>query len=339
MSANDYIKDRATRHNVFVQRFAGGEVKRLQPLLANMSEDINRRLLLAGDAMTLQRLEVLLAEVNGVIAEAAESMQSQLLLSLGEFAEYEAGFTARLMEQASVSQWIVPAAEEIAAAVSTSSMELVAGKTVKRITVDSMVADFATANQAQISQAIRAGFIEGQTGQEVAKTVQALTDTRTRAQAEAFVRTSTNHMASEARKLVMDANSELILHEEWVSVLDGRTTLICGSLDGRVFPVGDGIYPPAHFGCRSDRIAVLKPVFAKKGLDGDRKTEKGEVHAKSTYGGWLRKQPKEFQNEALGAERAELFRNKGLSIDKFTDERGRAYSLNELKLLEPLAFA
>jgi SPP1 gp7 family putative phage head morphogenesis protein len=73
-----------------------------------------------------------------------------------------------------------------------------------------------------------------------------------------------------------------------------------------------------------------RPAIGAKGVE--------QVSGQSTYGGWLRKQPASFQNEALGPDRAKLFRQGGLSIGKFTNFDGRTYTLDELRALHPLAF-
>jgi len=69
----------------------------------------------------------------------------------------------------------------------------------------------------------------------------------------------------------------------------------------------------------------------------------GPVSGQSNFSGWLRKQPKDFQDEYFsqfpnGKARAKLFRNGGLSMDKFTDNKSIVYTLDELKALEPQAF-
>lgn len=53
-----------------------------------------------------------------------------------------------------------------------------------------------------------------------------------------------------------------------------------------------------------------------------------------TYNSWLKRQPAVFQYEVLGPERAKLFRSGGLSLDKFADDSGRLYTLDELRARE-----
>jgi len=49
----------------------------------------------------------------------------------------------------------------------------------------------------------------------------------------------------------------------------------------------------------------------------------------------LRKQSPEFQNKVLGTERAKLFRNGKLSIDRFTNDKGQILTLKQLKKENP----
>lgn len=125
--------------------------------------------------------------------------------------------------------------------------------------------------------------------------------------------------------------------------------------------VPPGARPPAHFNCRSLMVAVLDGVE----LAGDRPTvmdartraerEKafraeakdrgvpiqqvrkewadkhvGSVPSATTYQDWLKTQPKSFQDEVLGRERAELFRG-GLPLERFLDKSGKMLTLKELK--------
>ena len=101
--------------------------------------------------------------------------------------------------------------------------------------------------------------------------------------------------------------------------------------------------PPAHWGCRSTTIPKIKPEYdVGANLHGERpaKSAKGveQVSSRVTYGGWLSDQPVEFVDEALGVERSKLFREGGLTIDKFVDPTGRVYSLDQLQKMNPIAF-
>jgi hypothetical protein len=57
----------------------------------------------------------------------------------------------------------------------------------------------------------------------------------------------------------------------------------------------------------------------------------GQVPASLTYPKWLKKQPKEIQDEVLGKSKAKLFRSGKLKITQFVDRRNRPLTLKELQ--------
>jgi hypothetical protein len=95
--------------------------------------------------------------------------------------------------------------------------------------------------------------------------------------------------------------------------------------------------------CRSTTIPVVKPEYSlAAGLKGERPSIGADgvetVGSKTTYGGWLKKQPAAFVDEALGPERSKLFRSGAIKIGGFTDPTGRVYTLKELRGMNPIAF-
>ena len=61
------------------------------------------------------------------------------------------------------------------------------------------------------------------------------------------------------------------------------------------------------------------------------------------FDGWLKGQDKGFQDEYFsqfpnGADKSKLFRDGGLEIQRFRDETGKAYTLEQLRSLNPVAF-
>ena len=117
----------------------------------------------------------------------------------------------------------------------------------------------------------------------------------------------------------------------WLSVLDSRTSEICRYRHGRVAPLPghtlpsryDGhpkldppkARPPAHPNCRS----VIMPLLQNAGLP-----------TIPSYYQWLRRQPANIQNEALGPTRYNLWKRQGVAPERFSDE-GRRLTLAELR--------
>lgn len=197
----------------------------------------------------------------------------------------------------------------------------------------------------------------------------------TRRQTEAVTRTATAEYSQGAREEFAEANKDIFDKELFVATLDARTTLVCAGNDGKTFKRGEGPRPPLHYQCRSlrvpevdkgqmgerparnytqkqlereyaDQAGFKKPLkradlprghkgkfddFARK-----RKRElTGTVPAKTSYPEWLKNQPAGIQDDILGRERAKLFRQGKVSIDKFTDSSGRTLTLDQLKAKMP----
>lgn len=176
---------------------------------------------------------------------------------------------------------------------------------------------------------------------------------------EALVRTSINHAVSAGRQAVWEANSDLISSIQWVSTLDSRTTPICQGRDGKVGPVNDGddwtppdgadlleppfARPPAHINCRSTTVAVTRS-WRDLGIDEDelapatRASMDGQVSAKTTYFEWLGRQSAAVQREVLGPSRYDLWKKGGVTPDRFQNDKGRLYTLDEMQKRAPTAF-
>lgn len=88
--------------------------------------------------------------------------------------------------------------------------------------------------------------------------------------------------------------------------------------------------------CRSTLIPEVKPEYdIGSDLTGerfarDKDGNRENVSDKVTYGGWLKRQPKEFQNEVLGINRAKLFRSGKVKIENFTGDDGKTLTLEQL---------
>jgi len=111
------------------------------------------------------------------------------------------------------------------------------------------------------------------------------------------------------------------------------------SIDGDETYIADGIV--VH-NCRSTTIPKIKDEYdIGSDLKGKRPAVGADgaeqVSSRTTYGGWLKNQPPEFVDEALGVERSRLFRSGKVSLDKFVDPTGRVYTLTELSRMDSIA--
>lgn len=163
---------------------------------------------------------------------------------------------------------------------------------------------------------------------------------------ERMVRTSINHIATQARLKVYNSNKRIVEGYRIIATLDSRTSPICQNYDQTVVMNDDKFkpYPPFHPNCRTTVIPEIKDKALEdsKGTraanfkaQGDVKAGKvGQVPATTQYYDLLKKQSAAQQDLALGPARGKIFRNAGLSIPEFrkamVDQMNQPITLSEM---------
>lgn len=354
-NVNEVIFDASVSHSIGLTRLAGGirnkviaqlnqsmeqVVERLRARLARIeAEGFDR-----GPIVTKQLTE-LLESLKKVQLDAYLAAGNTLTDELIELAQYEIDFNKAVIEKAMpvMVNFSVPSATALASVVTT---EPIYGKLMSE-----WVEGLSSSQLDRIRQVVRSGVVEGRTTDEMIRQVRGTRAARyndgildiSRRHVATWVQTSVNHVATGARELFYKDNTDFIKGVVWVATLDSRTTHICRSRDGKVYPVGEGPRPPAHPNCRSTTSPVLRSA-ADMGLSmeqlpaGQRASVNGQVPGDITYGEWLKRQPDSLIDEALGPTRAKLFKEGNLDIGAFGDDKGNVYTLEVLKQRETQAF-
>lgn len=350
MATAELLIQAATRNSVLIERLKSGEVEKIDPFLRRIDKDLRDKL--SRDTLTgysRARLEGLLKSIDAMLAKIHGEFTSQLMLDLFDIGAYEAEFEARSLDQVLVNiTAAAPTVKAIQAAVKAQPLSVTGPDGGKLL--ESFIADWTQAERNRVTGAIRMGYVQAETNQSIINRIRGTKALKysdgllaiTRRNAEAVVRTGIQHVASVARMETWKANSDVVTGYRWVSTLDSRVTKTCMALDGREFKMGKGPLPPAHVRCRSTTAAQLDARYSFLNEDATRSSKDGYVDASETYFSWLKKQPAEFQNIALGPERAKLFRSGGLSAERFAelqlDRNLKPLSLEQMKALEPEAF-
>ncbi|MDB5995254.1 MAG: head morphosis protein [Pseudomonas sp.] len=356
MAASLALYNATLRHAVFLEQLKAGEVKKFAPFLKDIDRSLREQLTKSDlTEYNLKRLTALLDEVDSMLLGIFIKFSDQLTLDLVDIATYEAQFEATSLTNAAPSgvtfDAVVPGTAAIRAAIFTNPLSVRGADGGKLL--QTFIDGWTSTERQRITGAIRQGFFEGQTNFQVIKNIRgtkaagyndgilATTDRN----AGAIVRTAVQHVATQARLETFKANPDVVEEVDWVSTLDNKTTTQCRSLDGRRFKLGVGPRPPLHISCRSTVVAVTRfsALFSKDatrasvGPDGG-----GQVSAGLTYYDWLKQQPASFQDQAIGPVRAKLFRDGGLSVERFSelqlDRNFSPLTLDQMRSLEPLAF-
>jgi len=287
-NANQVYFDSAISHQIGVRQFSAGEAKKINHLISLADAELvrllrNRLPQFQGRSVdfTSRRYISLLTDLrlkrNELMREIRNAVRPELL----ELAKLESNFEKRILESAipiELSLATVPFIT-LSAIVNESPFD---GRLLK-----DWFKGLQQTDQARLTRAINVGLTLQESVDDMVRRV---AGTRrngyrdgvlaiTRRNAESVVRTAVNHVSNAAREKMWEANSDIIAGLRWTATLDGRTTAICRSRDGKIAPIGDkpipkgyellsppGARPPAHMNCRSVMVAVVDGV----GILGDR---------------------------------------------------------------------
>lgn len=166
-----------------------------------------------------------------------------------------------------------------------------------------------------------------------------------RRNAASLVQTSVQAVANDARLETFRQNADVIQGLMQVSTLDSHTSQICIAYSGAQWDLeGNPINgapafnggPPRHFNCRSV-IIPLTETFKQLGFDiaepsaTTRTSSNGPIAAKTSFNAFLKRKGDAYQNEMLGAGRADLWREGKITLRDLVNGQGRPLTLEELQ--------
>jgi SPP1 gp7 family putative phage head morphogenesis protein len=328
---NALLRDIGISHQIGLRRLSTGVTKQIVDLLNATDKDLVEQLK-RYDPTSVQaryvrgRLDKLLKDVRALNKEVYKRANTTLRGSLMDIAEYEVGFQAKTLGKVAgvaVGAFNLPTYQQLVAAVTDEPFQ---GRLLSE-----WVSGLEEGRYARLRDAIRMGVVEGESIGDVVKRVQGTRELNykdgvlaiSRRSAEAMVRTAVSHTTTAAKQVMFEENKDLIDGWRFVATLESNTCEICAALDdGTVYAPGEGPYPPRHPNCRCTTVPVVKG---------------GGAADRVTFNKWLKDQSPETQDEVLGPTRAELYREGGLSLNRFADD-SRVYTLEQLRQIEPGAF-
>ena len=157
--------------------------------------------------------------------------------------------------------------------------------------------------------------------------------------------TNTMTALNDARMATFQSNEDLIASYQFVSALDSHVCPLCGARDGLRWtpnhePIGHSLRfanPPLHVGCRCVIIPVTK-TWEELGVKNmpetkfsTRASTDGQVPASTTFEQFLSRKGAAWQDKVLGVSRAQIWRDKKLTLQDLVDEFGRELTLDELR--------
>jgi len=289
-TANDEYLDAELRHQIGLRRYGAGVTKRVRTLLERadleMAERLRSRLArFKGRPVdfTSKRWKLLLKDIREARAATLLEYKKLTRRELQALAPLEAAKEAAILDSA------IPIEVSFATVAADQLTAIATSKPFQGRHLRDWFKTLEQADQRRLQQALQLGMTQGDTIDDITRRVvgtrrMGYSDgilSTTRRDAQAIVRTAVNHVSNAARGLVWDANSDIISARIWTATLDGRTSPVCQSRDGKgtatqgnSLPPGveqltpAGAVPPAHINCRSVMVGFIDGV----GLVGKRPT-------------------------------------------------------------------
>lgn len=342
--------DLATKRQVMLERLKSGQVRDYAKVIKKLEKLIRQTLLALEDEvgeMSRTKLNKLLSQLQADQAAVFKTGTTALTANLADI-------SALYMSQEVVD--LKRTVDLRGTKLDSFTKKEVFAKVINRpLTTDGQllepwIKNFSNREVARVNNTIRAGWSQGKTNQQLVQEILGSKARKykdgvlntTRRNASTVVRTSVQHTASAARQETWEANRDVVDKYEFLATLDRITSTQCRALDGEVFEFGKGPIPPIHPNCRSTTIPVLNEKYSFLSTGRTRSGETGPVSADQSYYDWLKKQPVSVQKEVLGPTRAKLFKDGGMSAERFRelqfDRNFEPLTLDEMRVLEPEAF-
>jgi SPP1 gp7 family putative phage head morphogenesis protein len=346
VAVNDDLLDEAIKHQVELIRYSSGVVSRVTSILNKSDADLIKKIE-AGSFTEIKaaRLDKILKALRVINRIAYDLLGKSLTEELVAAAGYEIDYGITVLEKT------IPVVFELVRPSPTVLRAVVTSRPFQGALLKEWVAGLEDGRFRRLRDAIRIGVTEGETTADIVRRIRGTKALQykdgvldiSRRSAEAMTRTAVNHTMVNSREQLYKDNADLIKGVRWVSTLDSRTTAVCRARDGEVYPPNQGPRPPAHINCRSTTVPVTKSwkelgIKLPDAPEGTRSSMNGQVPAGTTYAEWLKKRPAAFQDEVLGVKKGLLFRKGGLTLDRFIDNSGHEYTLDELRRREAEAF-
>ena len=166
---SDDLLDTLTRHQIFIQRLAGGQVNVVGSELDRLIKEVERKL--QGDLTDFQqfRYQQILDDLKIYAAEIYQEIGVSTEDFANNFIQYESEFSTAAFTQATGVDFDLPNPIQLRSAYLTDVMALQAGRSAKSF--GQLLSSFSQQAQGQFLQILRDGFALGRTSQQMVNDV------------------------------------------------------------------------------------------------------------------------------------------------------------------------
>ena len=333
------IADAILSNAIRIERFTASEKKKLFKVFLQMQTELKAKLANGYTPYEKPRLTKLLKDCTAIINTFYGGIQSEF--DYVGLAKAEAAATQTAIASIGLEASL-PTAAVLKAMVSDS---LIQGAPLADWW-EKMGADAAFKFAAQIRQ----GVAQGETLQQVItrivgskkKGIVGIMEISHR-HASTLVHDSIMQISNSAKLETYKANADVLKGVQWLSTLDSHTCTACMAYSGAQWDMegkpikGDLLLknPPLHPNCRCVLTSLTKS-YRELGFNidempiGTRASDEGQVPADMTFSQFLSRKTVAEQNEMLGMGRAELWRQKKITLQDLISQNNRPLTLAQL---------
>lgn len=344
-TVNEKLLQRYIRHAVYLEQLKTGEAKLIsrflktkifpqiyKKLIDELGRVKNLSTLGSINKIPAARLKRMLAATQKISTAGMVKAEKMLVNRLVNISKFEADWNKNIIEKT------VPVDIDMAMPSSEVLRNLVTMRPMDGHKLGTWMKGYSTAVRVAMTKQIKVGIATGEALPAIGRRINKALGWKGK-QAEYIARTAVSNVVHQAKEEVFKKNTDIVRKVQWISTLDDRTSMICINYDGKIFDVGHGERPPAHFNCRST-VVPITPSWQEFGISdppaATRASMNGAVPAKMTYKKWLKTQPKAVQVKVLGKKRAELYRSGQVKIDKFVGKNMKPLTLKQIARREGL---
>jgi len=296
---------------IYYEMFKTGSVKRAAPILNELNKQITNVILLMDENLPRSVSEAL-REINTLIDDAFLKI---LLLS----SEEQRGFVEEVVEDEDEIVVLFGktslTTKQKESATNSALAALVMGSTFRQ-----QLRHLKVVTKRRVVSRVKQGILDKENSKAIATAVRGTARSGYRDGAfnptlsnmDTILRTALAAYANKAKQQVMRVSG--VDKYVWISVLDSKTTPICRKRSKKVYQVGNGPIPPAHYACRSSTAPYNR---------GDRIPD--------NIGEWLLKQPLSRVKTLIGAKQAERLFNKQIKPSEVRVRKNLSITLQQLQ--------
>lgn len=346
-TVNEKLADTLISHATAKLKAANGVDRDLQRILQNAEEELvtllGKRLTkiaVSGETSIRRtaRLKQAIDEVRALYETVYSKTDKELTAALKDIAVTEAGFQVDALNAS------IPVNVTVVVPPPAVLNALASGAVVDGLSMATHIDRLKSGTVAAIERAINTGITAGQSVEDIVRGVISNGMELPRKQLRQMARTSVMSVANQAAQETYKANPRILKGWQYVATLDMRTCTACASLDGQVFPLGEGPVPPRHPNSRSISIPVVKS-YDELGINREEYSNKvrasmdGQIASPRNMESWLKGQSVARQETILGKTKAKLWRDGKFRLSDYVRDDRTIISLDELRKLKPAAFA